>query len=51
MLAYDADTARNRGIHCIFFQNTIQLYLLRSLIYILTYCINVGIEDNNLEIK
>ena len=36
MLAYEAD---------------IQLYLLRSFIYSLAYCIKEGIEDNSLEIK
>ena len=51
MLAYDADTALNSGIPCIFFKTLIQLYLLRSFLYSLTYCIKEGIEDNNLEIK
>ena len=39
MLAYEADTALNRGIPCIFFKTLIQLYLLRSFIYSLAYCI------------
>ena len=51
MLAYEVDTPQNRGIPCIFFKTVIQLYLLRSFLYSLTYCIKEGIEDNNLEIK
>ena len=39
MLAYKADTAWNRGIPCIFFKILIQLYLLCSFLYSLTYCI------------
>ena len=34
-----------------FFKTLIQLYLLRSFLYSLTYCIKEDIEDNNLEIK
>ena len=37
--AYNADTAWNRGIPCIFFKILIQLYLLCSFLYSLTYCI------------
>ena len=33
------------------FKTLIQLYLLRSFLYSLTYCIKEGIKDNNLEIK
>ena len=51
MCASEVDTAWNRGIPCIFFKTLIQLYLLRSFLYSLTYCIKEGIEDNNLEIK
>ena len=51
MLAYEADTSWNRGIPCIFFKTLIQLYLLRSFLYSLTYCTKEVIEDNNLEIK
>ena len=51
MLAYEADTACNRGLPCIFFKALIQLYLLRSFLYYLTYCIKECIKDNNLEIK
>ena len=39
MLAYEADTAWNRGIPCFFFKALIQLYLLCSFLYSLTYCI------------
>ena len=39
MQAYKADTAWNRGIPCIFFKILIQLYLLGSFLYSLTYCI------------
>ena len=39
MQAYKADTAWNRGFTCIFFKILIQLYLLRSFLYSLTYCI------------
>ena len=39
MQAYKADTSWNRGILCIFFKIRIQLYLLCSLLYSLTYCI------------
>ena len=39
MQAYKADTAWNRGTPCIFFKILIQLYLLRSFLYSLTYCI------------
>ena len=39
MQAYKADTAWNRGIPCIFFKTLIQLYLLCSFLYSLTYCI------------
>ena len=38
MQAYKADTARNRGIPCIFFKIIIQLYLLSSFLYSLTCC-------------
>ena len=44
MLAYEADTAWNRGIPCILFQSLIQLYLSRSFNYILTYCIKEVIK-------
>ena len=44
MLACEADTAWNRGIPCIFFKTLIQLYLLRSFIYSLTYCIKEVIK-------
>ena len=44
MQAYKADTAWNRGIPCIFFKILIQLYLLRSFLYSLTYCIKEVIE-------
>ena len=44
MFAYEADTASNRGIPCIFFKILIQLYLLRSFLYSLTYCIKVVIK-------
>ena len=46
MLAYKADTAWNRGIPCIFFKILIQLYLLRSFLYSLTYCIKEVINGN-----
>ena len=39
MQAYKADTAWKRGIPCIFFKVLIQLYLLCSFLYYLTYCI------------
>ena len=39
MHAYKADAALSRGIPCIFFKIPIQLYLLRSFLYSLTYCI------------
>ena len=42
--AYKADTAWNRGIPCIFIKILIQLYLLRSFLYSLTYCIKEVIE-------
>ena len=44
MQAYKADTAWNRGIPCIFFKILIQLYLLRSFLYSLTYCIKEVIK-------
>ena len=44
MLAYEADTAWNRGIPCIFFKTLIQLYLLCSFLYSLTYCIKEVIK-------
>ena len=37
--AYKSDTAWNRWIPCIYFKIIIQLYLLHSFIYSLTYCI------------
>ena len=37
--AYKADTAWNRGIPCIFYKILIQLYLLCSFLFSLTYCI------------
>ena len=46
MLAYEADTAWNRGIPCIFFKTLIQLYLLCSFLYSLTYCIKEVIKGN-----
>ena len=47
MLAYQADTDWNRGIPCIFFQKKlIQLYLLRSFVYSLTYFIKEFIKGN-----
>ena len=40
------------GEYLVFFIKTlIQLYLLRSFLYSLTYCTKEGIEDNDLEIK
>ena len=36
---YEADTAWNMVISCIFSKTLIQLYLLRSFLYDLTYCI------------
>ena len=51
MLAYEAATAWNREIPCNFFKTVIQLYLLRSFLYSLTYCIKEGIKDSNFEIK
>ena len=50
-LVYEAATAWSSGIPCLFFITLIQLYLLRSFIYSLTYCIKEGIWENNLEIK
>ena len=44
MQAYEADTAWNRGITCIFFKILIQLYLLRSFLYSLTYFIKEVIK-------
>ena len=44
ILAYEADTAWNRGIPCIFYKTLIQLYLLRSFLYSLTYCIKEVIK-------
>ena len=44
MLAYEAGTAQNREIPCIFFKTLIQLYLLCSLLYSLTYCIKEVIK-------
>ena len=44
MLAYEADTVWNRGIPCIYFKTLIQLYLLYSFIYSLTYCIKEVIK-------
>ena len=46
MQAYKADTAWNRGILCIFFKILIQLYLLRSFLYSLTYLIKEVIKSN-----
>ena len=46
MQAYKADTAWNRGIPCIFFKILIQIYLLRSFLYYLTYCIKEVINGN-----
>ena len=51
ILAYEADTSWNRGIPCIFLKTLIHLYLLRLLLYSLTYCIKDGIYENNLEIN
>ena len=51
MLAYEADKAWNRGIPCIFFKKLIQLYLLHSFLYSLTYCIKEVIKDKKMEIK
>ena len=45
MLAYKADTDWNKGIPCIFFKILIQLYLLRSFLYPLTYCIKEVIKS------
>ena len=39
MSAYEADTAWNRGIPCIFFKTLIQLNFLCSFLYSLTYYI------------
>ena len=39
MQAYKADTAWNRGIPYVFLKILIQLYLLHSFLYSLTYCI------------
>ena len=44
VLAYEAATTWNRGIPCIFFKTLIQLYLLRSFLYYLTYCIREVIK-------
>ena len=44
MQAYKADIAWNKGIPCIFFKTLIQLYLLRSFLYSLTYCIKEVIK-------
>ena len=44
MFAYETDTARNRGIPCIFFKTLIQLNLLCSFPYSLTYCIKEAIN-------
>ena len=38
ILAYEADTAWNRGILYIFFKTLIQYYLFWSFLYSLTYC-------------
>ena len=46
MLAYEVDISWNRGISCIFFKTLIQLYLLCSFLYSLTYCIKEVIKDN-----
>ena len=45
MQAYKADTAWNQGIPGIFFKILIQLYLLCSFIYSLTYWINEVIRS------
>ena len=44
ILAIETDTAWNRGITYIFFKTRIQLYLLRSFLYYLTYCIKEVIK-------
>ena len=44
MLPYEANTSWNRGIPCIYFKTIIQLYLLRSFLYSLTYCIKEVIK-------
>ena len=46
MLAYEADTSWNKGIHCIFFKTLIQLYLLCSFLYYLIYSIKEVINCN-----
>ena len=51
MLAYEADKAWNRVITFFSFKTLIQIYLLHSFIYSLTYCIKEGIENNSLKIK
>ena len=43
--AYKADKAWNRRIPCIFFKTLIQLYLLCSFLYYLTYCIKKVIKS------
>ena len=44
MQAYKAYTAWNRGIPCNIFKTLIQLYLLRSFLYSLIYCIKEVIK-------
>ena len=44
MLAYEANTSRNRGIPCIFFTILSRSYLLRPFVYSLTYCIKEFIK-------
>ena len=44
ILAYESDTAWNREIPCTFFKTLIQLYVLCSFLYYLTYCIKEVIK-------
>ena len=44
MFAYGVDTDWSRRIPCIFFKTLMQLYLLRSFLYSLTYCIKEVIK-------
>ena len=50
VLAYEAATARNRGIPWIFFKTLIQLYLFLISLF-LKYCIKEGIKGNILDVK
>ena len=45
ILAYESDTAWNKGFPCTFLWTLIQLYLYINCLYSLTYCINEVIKN------